>query len=244
MLKGMLGMPQADSSFPFALLISVGDKIFLLTGLAGGHQQHQQAELLVLSAEKAREIEIKLSETLCSLPLDRLHDFLLRGLQGNYPEGFVELQSFLPDPVSSILPSLDMEIARCVRPLMDPERGVFLQLPDKDLQEGVAGLYMAFKNPEAVQRTIIDAVVETTANMLMSGRDRDHWQLALEVVAAIADSKGDDVVSKVALHNAAAIKQDITGAQIPFVHSWINQQLASAVALARMVEKAKQFPEQ
>ena len=113
----------------------------------------------------------------------------------------------------------------------------------EQLQEAMAALTLAIKNPHA-QKELIDATVDTLANMALTLPKRRKWQLALEEIALLARIQMNDEVAQLALQNAAGIAQGKEGSMIPFVRDWAEQALQSAVALARMVEKANQLPKE
>ena len=238
-VKTLMGLPEADASLPFAMIAEARDNVFIFTGLAGGTGKSPKPDLLVVNEKESKAILSSLESSLTVVSPKYFHEFMERAWESAPPEEFVELKALLPPPESKELPEYDVQMAIATAPLMNPETGVFFQLSQHNYQQGIAAIYMAFQNATDTQKKIIDAAVDVTSDMAIDTHKARIWQLAMEVTGLIASTNGNELVSKVALQNATAFSMGLSGSEIPFVRAWVNQQLASAVAMARMIEKAK-----
>ena len=233
-MEAWFGLPEESGDFPFVLRFVQGSYTFLALGLSGqtpriledmGTFEPQKNQLVALQATIAAH-------------------FLFRAFEGHQSEEWDILSSLLPRAEDfPPLPTLDPQYARTTKLLRHPQLGAYMAFAPEQLQEAMAALTLAIKNPHA-QKELIDATVDTLANMALTLPKRRKWQLALEEIALLARIQMNDEVAQLALQNAAGIAQGKEGSMIPFVRDWAEQALQSAVALARMVEKANQLPKE
>ena len=235
----LMGLPEGDGSFPFALIVQLVDNTFILTGLAGGTSGKPTSDLLAVPKAEAKAYVDRLTASLRSVNGEIFHGLLIRAWGKNHPEGFEELKHLLPPARNLDLPEYDEPTAIQTKQLMNPESGAFFKLGESNYKQGIAAIYMAFRNPVETQQKIISAAIDVTADMALDDYKCQRWQLAMEVLSVVATSMGNAVVAMSALHNAVAFSKKLPGSKIPFVRDWVDQQLASAVAMARLVEKAK-----
>jgi|GEM_PF-7119666 len=127
--------------------------------------------------------------------------------------------------------------------IVHPETGVFFPLPESLLAEGVKGVSVVVQNEQEIQQTLLDAVVESCADMAMDETQfsglRLHWELALTGLSLIYDGQSKTMNRDIAEHNRRAIVMGATGSQIPFVRVWTMQQLINSVAIAQLMARSQ-----
>lgn len=125
--------------------------------------------------------------------------------------------------------------------IVHPETGAFFPLPEILLAEGVKGVSVVVQNEQEIQQTLLDAVVESCADMAMDENEfpglRLHWELALGGLSLIYDGQSKTMTRDIAEHNRRAIVMGAIGSQIPFVRVWTMQQLINSVAIAQLMAR-------
>ena len=231
-MKGWIGLPEESGGIPFALQFAQGQHFFVVLGITG-------SSINVLESTVFEPADHGLIE----IPMAILASFLRRGFRGDSSEEWNVVESLLPMSADTIsLPVFDENLAKPTHRLRAPESGAYFAFSNFDIQEASAAIRMAFQNPQA-QEPLIHAAIDTLANISLTLPLRQRWGLALEAIAIVARVRFDDELAQCALQNASAILSGIDGANIPFVRDWADQCLQSVVALARVMEKAKQKSE-
>ena len=109
------------------------------------------------------------------------------------------------------------------------------------MAEGVKGVSLVVQNDKEVQKTLLDAVVESCADMAMDSEQfpgmRGRWVLALMGLSIIYDGQDQPVSRDIAEHNRRAIMMGAVGSQIPFVRVWTMQQLMNSVTMAQLLAR-------
>ena len=68
---------------------------------------------------------------------------------------------------------------------MNPQHGIFFSLPEDILQDGIKGLVLALKNEKEVQEQIIEAVVDSCAELALEGERRRKMVDALDALSCL-----------------------------------------------------------
>ena len=229
-MEAWLGLPEEDGCFAFVLKFTQGAHRFVALGRTSEPPQIIiDQEQLALENQNLQQIQATLAATL-----------LRRAFQNNTSEEWSLLEGLLPESESlSPLPEFDSQYARPTLKLRNPQLGAYMAFDSEHLKEALGAIALAVKNPQA-HKPIIDAAVDTLANLSLTLLMRSRWQLALELIAVLARLRLEDSLAQCALQNAAGIAQGKEGSEIPFVRDWAEHTLQSAAALARVVEKANQ----
>lgn len=250
-LQTFLGYPEPDGGVPFALWVSLPDSAILIAG--------------IINRSAKAVVDLESEQVPASSDEDLLAHMQSHGLQPTNPAETVwwmkhifekfEVEPFEEWEIVELLcpntvkpeflttgdglynPSLANQTAEMVH----PETGVFFPLPESVLAEGVKGISVVVQNDKEIQKTLLDAVVESCADMAMDSEQfpgmRGRWVLALVGLSLIYDGLGQPVARDISEHNRRAIMMGATGSQIPFVRVWTMQQLMNSVAMAQMVAR-------
>ena len=250
-LKTFLGYPEPDGGVPFALWISLEDSAILIAG--------------IINRSAQAVVDLESEQVPSSSDEDLLSHMQSHGLQqtdsaqtiwwmkfifekfGVEPfEEWEIIELLCPNTVKP--PFLELgdglynpALANQTTEMVHPQTGVFFPLPESVLAEGVKGVSVVVQNDPEIQKKLLDAVVESCADMAMDSEQfpgmRGRWVLALMGLSLIYDGLNQPVARDVAEHNRRAILQGATGSQIPFVRVWTMQQLMNSVAMAQMVAR-------
>ena len=84
--------------------------------------------------------------------------------------------------------------------IVHPDTGIFFPLPESVMAEGVKGVSLVVQNDKEVQKTLLDAVVESCADMAMDSEQfpgmRGRWVLALMGLSLIYDGQDQPISSR------------------------------------------------
>ena len=237
-MQVFVGYPFETGHFPFLMHFKLSEKHFVFSGSTSPIDSERG--LLVLDETDFLALSERLKDEMVKVPLENGLWLLDRAFHQLNSEEYLHLRSCTSVEASPVsLPSVDYDNAYVAMPLMDPSRGCFFGLAEGNLQDGLKAVQLAKKNPIEQQRKILDAAIETVADLAVNPNNRSIWATALMMLSLIAKVKKDDEVEALALQNAAAFERNHEGSKIPFVKSWVSRQLLSGVALARMVGKAE-----
>ncbi|MEC7987823.1 MAG: hypothetical protein VX278_21825 [Myxococcota bacterium] len=229
-MKCWFGLPEESGAFPFALRFQQGTFYFLALGLAGSS----------IDVMEAPDSFNPIAHGMTAIDASTAAVYLRRAFSDLQQEEWVLIETLLPVGGSSLtLPDFKVEHAKPTHSLRAPESGAYFSFGEENLKQGMAAVALAVKNPLVPHREIIEAAVDTMADMSLTLPVRLKWQLALEVIALINQQNGAEKVAALALQNAAGLYFGVPGSKIPFVRDWSEQALMSGLAMARMVEKAK-----
>ena len=229
-MKAWLGLPEEDGCFAFILRFTQGNYRFIALG-----RTSEPPQIIVDEGQFSLE-----EQNVHEVPTTLAAAILRRAFHGESAEEWLLLDTLLPPSESlSPLPEFDSQYAKPTLKLRNPQMGAYMSFNEEHLKDALAAIVLAVKNPQA-HKAIIDAAVDTLANLALTLSKRARWQLALELIAALARMRLEDNLAQCALHNAAGIAQGKEGSAIPFVRDWAEHTLQSAAALARVVEKANQ----
>ena len=251
LLKTFLGYPEPDGGVPFALWFPLEDRAILIAGIINR------------SAKAIQDLE---SEQIPpSTDEELLSHMESHGLHPTHPEQTVWWMRYVIDkfevepfeeweiiellcPNSEQPPFLESgegiynpSLANQTAEMVHPETGIFFPLPESVMAEGVKGVSLVVQNDKEIQKTLLEAVVESCADMAMDSEQfpgmRGRWVLALMGLSLIYDGQDQPVSRDIAEHNRRAIMMGATGSQIPFVRVWTMQQLMNSVTMAQLLAR-------
>ncbi len=248
-LQTFLGYPEPDAGVPFALWFPLETDAILIAGVFNrgpegvADLQSKRIDLVAvenlmthmtengLQSTNPMETVWWMRETFGQLALDPFEEWEIIELLCETPMA----PSFLSTNNGLYNPS----VAHQTTEIVHPETGVFFPLPEGLLSDGVKGISVVVQNDKEVQQTLLDAVVESCADMAMDDtvypQVRTRWSLALMALSLIYDAQNNPVTRDIAEHNRRAIQMGAVGSQIPFVRVWTMQQLVNSVAIAQMM---------
>ena len=250
-LQTFLGYPEPDGGVPFALWFPFQTAAVLIAG--------------VINRGLSGVVDLESEQIPMSTRSELLAHMSEHGLQPTKPaetvwwmkhcferlqvSPFNEWELVVLLCPNSIVPSFMKTGNRLYNPalaiqtteIVNPETGVFFPLPETLLADGVKGVSVVVQNEQEVQQTLLDAVVESCADMAMDENHfpglRLHWELALVGLSLIYDGQSKTKNRDIAEHNRRAIVTGAVGSQIPFVRVWTMQQLINSVAIAQLMAR-------
>jgi hypothetical protein len=242
-----LGYPEADTSCPFAFVIRLEQGWLVVTGVLNrqGSTEAQELYSNIVSAAEYQQVLVNIA----SSNLQPVHQpYFCWWMETAFRRGMAtifEEYTILQMLVSAQKPSIfrdipyNPSIAQNTHYMVNQDTGVVFAVPDAILSEAIKGMQIALKNDSSVQQQLIEAVVESSADLAFDpeecGDIRERWLIALEALALIYHHKDKEAPQvSVVVHNRLAIVANATGSQVPFVRVWCNQQLLNAVAIAQL----------
>ena len=250
-LKTFLGYPEPDGGVPFALWVTLPDSAILIAGIINRSSkavQDLESEQVPASTDEALLAHMRSHGLQPTHPEQTVwwmqHVFEKFGVEPFEEWEIVELlcpNTVEPAFLSSGDGLYNPALANQTTEIVHPETGVFFPLPETVLAEGVKGVSLVVQNDKEIQKTLLDAVVESCADMAMDSEQfpgmRGRWVLALMGLALIYDGQDQPVSRDIAEHNRRAIMMGATGSQIPFVRVWTMQQLMNSVTMAQLLAR-------
>ena len=237
-----LGYPEPDAGCPFGYLIPLEEGCFILSGII--HPFSQQAievESQIVFESMDAIFERFTEHGLHLVKKEYCVWWLCQALSLEQRLNFQELDVLLltaqPQKPHFYGEGVDMKKANRLDALVSQDRGLFFLLSDELLEQGVKGLSVAMQNDPTIRHTIIEAVVESTADLAVNEQSRLCWEKALLSIALIYDAQGMEDALNAAEHNRRAFSELELGSQIPFVKAWTNQQLVNSIAIAQLMAR-------
>lgn len=244
-MKLYMQMPERDASIPFAWLHQTPEQVLVLAGLVGGPEGSEGIEGGILPPSEV----IGLEEELMQQGFVNVH--FNSGIQilrtaisksKSVPDEWLFMQQHLPKHIlyKTFSPEVgvgDIELASQVAPLMDPQKGFFIQVPESILEDGMNGIRVAFLNDDKIQREIIDAAVDACSDVFWSGEQKELWLMALYAAELVAEGREQPKLVDVIKNNRWLA--DEKGRNIPVVRSWVDRQLAQVTAITKLMAKHK-----
>ncbi len=253
-LRTFLGYPEPDGGVPFALWFPLENDAILIAGvLIRG--QTGVADLESERIDLVSESDLLAHMNSHGLQATRTEETIwwmthcFETMQVSPFEEWEIIELLCPAPTQPHF-TLTGEgvynpaLAHQTTDIVHPETGVFFPLPEIVLEDGVKGISVVVKNDQEIQQTLLDAVVESCADMAMDDSEypnvRLKWELALMGLSLIYDALEQVVPRDVAEHNRRAIVMGASGSQIPFVRVWTMQQLVNSVAVAQLMAREQE----
>ena len=245
------GYPEPDAGCPFAIWIPLEEDALMVAGVLNrgtkGYEDIESERVPLLNNE---ELNVHMNNNGLYFVSGRhaawwiSHAFAVLQVT---PFAEWELVEILQATVETPLFRTDQEglynpaIANQTSEIVHPETGLFFPLPRSILSDGVKGVAVAVHNDESIQKQIMEAVVESCADLALDETVvpgvRSRWDLALSACSLIYDAQDLPMPRDIAEHNRRAIVQDAVGSQVPFVRVWTHQQLVNAVAMAQLMAR-------
>lgn len=250
-LQCFLGYPEPDAGVPFAFWITLENDALLIAGV----MNRGLAGVVDLESERVPMLNpdaIIAHMTTNGLQLVDTANcvwWVESQLRQGSLQQFDEWEVVKLLAVSGVEPShrllnngvYNPALANQTSEMVHPETGVFFPLPESVLGEGVKGVALAVRNDTAIQQDILDAVVESCADMAFDDEYiptvRQHWHTALDALALVYDAQDKVVTRDVVEHNRRAVALGAPGSQVPFVRVWTHQQLVNSVAIAQLMAR-------
>ena len=236
-----LGYPEPDAGCPFAAVIPVQQQFLLVAGIlncAGGYRDIQSS---MIEAVSLSEIKTHLqSNAVMEVPYGEFLWLLGMVLKEQVAFEEVELMTMIDEqPVEPLFRRGEYNVKKAAQThlLMHPETGVFFPLAQPILSEGIKGLVVALQNQEEIRRDIIDASVDTCAELCLNDALRRQWVIVLDALSIIYHSQGKEEACAVAQQNRRALELGLSGVAVPLIRDWVNQQLANSLALAQLMTR-------
>ena len=236
---GFLGFPEPDGGIPFGVLMELSQSIFVVLGVM--KRGFSDLESQIVEQKSIDELKTLFQEKGLQ-PVEWKNMLWLLQKSVRKWGAFAEYEIIAMNEERAKEPSFrkgdyDPLEAMKVAPLMHPQVGVFFPLSDQILEEGIKGLQVAFKNKEEIQQQIIDAVVDSCADLAWEQSEASSWRLALDAASILYFQLGQASALLTAQNNRKAMKLGATGSQIPWIRSWSNQQLLNSVAIAQLLAR-------
>ena len=230
------GYPFETGHFPFLMHVPLSGRHFVFSGSTS--KTDVERVLLVLEAADYSQLSQRIRADFVEVSLSRglwLLDAIFETIQS---EEYTELRACALSGVEEVeLPEFNIATASATMGLMNPKSGCFFGLSEDNLSDGLKAIRVAKKNPVEQQQRILDAAIETVADIAVTPLNRPIWAHAMIAISLVAKSLGHHDLERVALQNAAGFVAQRNGSEIPFVKDWVSHQLLSGVAIARMVSK-------
>lgn len=240
-----LNLPESDGAIPFVFLLPKEEKSLVLAGLSGGADGSEGLQGGVLDISEQKELIKEITEQgfVAVDPEKGFH--ILRtsfSLVEPVPDEWLFMQqnikkSYLFETPNWSIGEPDIRVAERVAPIMDPETGLFMQIPEEILQDGMEGIVLAFRNDTRIQRQIIDAAVDACADVYWTDERRNQWQMAFLCVELVSTSNGQIHIAELMRHNRWLINGK--GRDVPIVRAWVDRQLAQVVTIARLMARKR-----
>ncbi len=250
-LRTFLGYPEPDGGVPFALWFPLQNDAILIAGVLIRGQQGV-ADLESERIDLVSESELVAHMNSYGLQATKTEETIwwmahcFEKMQVTPFEEWEIVELLCPAPTQ---PSFTLTgegvynpaLAHQTTDIVHPETGVFFPLPEAVLEDGVKGISVVVQNDQEIQQSLLDAVVESCADMAMDDSVypglRLNWELALMGLSLVYDGLEQVVPRDVAEHNRRAIVKSASGSQIPFVRVWTMQQLVNSVAVAQLMAR-------
>ena len=240
--RAFLGYPESDAGVPFAVTIEISQGFLVVLGVFNrGENGFADLESAIMEDRGFERIKANFAtEGLIEVPF--LEVFWLLEQTKREPQPFPEYELIALAEKNVMAPTFrqgeyDPIRAMNVATLMNPEQGVFFSLPDAIMKDGIKGLVLALKNEKEIQEQIIEAVVDSCAELSLEDPYRARWSLALDALSCMYQSQGNHELAQIAQDNRRAIDLGALGSQVPFVRNWAKQQLLNAVAMAQLMAR-------
>lgn len=243
-------MPEPDGAVPFAWFHPNPEHVLVLAGLAGGPKGSEGLEGGLLSPVEQNGLEIELCDQgFVHVDFSEGIQILRRliSLTVPVPQEWLYMQQQLPGDIllrehQSSSGEADIETASRLAPLLDPNLGFFIQIPETTLEDGMKGIRVAFLNDQTIQREIIDAAVDACADVFWKETNRDMWTLSWEAAELVALARGHDAISDTIRHNRWL--GDSIGRKVPIIRTWVDRQLAQLTAITKLMAEHRRRGEQ
>ena len=238
--RSFLGYPEPDGGCPFSVIVRLQEKWLLVAGIFNTSDGLRDLESslftdvseihLVEHLQQNALIEVVYSHFLW------LFNRCLSDTETAEELEIINMMGLAEEPLCRKI-EFDREVALRTAPLMHPQTGVFYPLQKAILSDGIKGLIVALQNSDEVQRKIIDASVDTCADVSLDPELRILWGNVLDALSLIYLSQGKEDEVLVAQQNRLALELGLSGMAVPFVRDWVNQQLANALAIAQLMTR-------
>ena len=240
-----LGYPEPDAGCPFGYLVSLEQGTLLISGVLNRSSKGiADVESQIVDASVDHLVEQLLKSGLHLVKKEYFLWWILQTLSIEQQLHFDELELMLltaqPQPPHFFGSGVDLNKANRLDALVNQETGIFFLLSEDILADGVKGLAVAMQNDPTIRHNIIEAVVESTADLAVTEFNRHGWTMALLAISLVYDAKGMEDARNAAEHNRRAFLECTTASQIPFVRVWTNQQLVNSVAIAQLMARDSQ----
>ena len=248
-MKLFMQMPEPDGAVPFAWFHPTPEHVLVLAGLAGGNKGSEGLEGGLLRPNEQGSLENELIEQgfTCvdfSGGIQILRRLISQSLP--VPQEWLYMQQHLPSDIllsehQSIYGDAEPSVANRVAPLMDPNLGFFIQIPETTLEDGMKGIRVAFLNEQSIQREIIDAAVDACADVFWNEVNREMWTLSWQAAELVAQARGHETISETIRHNRWM--HEAKGREIPLIRTWVDRQLAQLTAITKLMAEHRRQSE-
>lgn len=243
----LLGPPEPDGAVPFVVAgLPVDGQVTVAAGLMVGGQGLRDVDGSVVDVAAAEQIFLRSAghHGLAAVPLHvalAFGDRVLREGGARPPAPWTALWATVPDgtratatmtdPLRRLDQTLVASFLARTEPWVEPDGHVIFGLTQSRLSEVIPPLLDALQQDTTDvdrQRAVVDAVADLSRQALDDDA-RAAWILGMDVLSVIHDS-GD--AHRSARHTALAMREGMTGDQIPFVRIWVERALRSTMELA------------
>ena len=243
--RSFLGYPEPDGGCPFSVIVPLQGQWLLVAGIFNTATGLRDLESSLFTDVTEIQLvehlrENALVEVVYSYFLWILNRCLLKEESTEELE-IINIMGVAEEPSHRTI-EFERSAAVQTAPLMHPETGVYYPLQKDILSDGIKGLIVALQNTEDVQRKIIDASVDTCADLSLNGDLRERWANVLDALSLIYLSQQKDKELSVAQQNRLALDLGLSGMAVPFIRDWVNQQLANALAIAQLMTRDSKKP--
>lgn len=242
--RAFIGYPESDAGIPFAILIEISQGFLVVLGVFNrGVTKFEDIESAIISDKNLEQLRANFAaEGLKEIPFSHAFWLFEQTKQQELPFPEYEIISIIAQEEKVKEPDFRQEDYDPIRAmnvgiLMNPEQGIFFPLPDAILQDGMKGLVLALKNEKKIQEQIIEAVVDSCAELALEGAHRISWSIALDALSCIYQAHKKQKLAQIAQDNRRAMDLGALGSQIPFVRNWVKQQLLNAMAVAQLMAR-------
>lgn len=240
--RSFLGYPEPDAGIPFAVLVEISQGFLVILGIFNrGKTGFADLESSIISDRNLEQLRAHFAtEGLQEIPFSQAFWLFEQTKRKDMP--FPEYEIIFLEEKKAKAPSFRKEEydpirAMNVSVLMNPQHGIFFSLPENILEDGIKGLVLALKNEKEVQEQIIEAVVDSCAELSLEGVNRIRWSIALDALSCLYQSQEKQELAQIAQDNRRAMDLGALGSQIPFVRNWTKQQLLNAMAMAQLMAR-------